>query len=350
MLELVAAKPKYWFQGRTALLVEDNDLVHGLVRVIMQKVGVDIDICENGAEALEAVQNKVYDVVLMDIQMPIMDGLEATREIRKLGGKMLELPIIAMTANVDSNDVEMGRKAGMNVHVGKPINRELLYEILSNFLGSSMDNEIDDIPSTEESICILPELPGIDTEDGLQRIAGNITVYLGMLRNFRANYLDSGSEMKTYLQHGNCDQAARLAHSIKGNAGNIGAKNLHLCTAEMELACKNHSQGTALDLLPAFQETLAQVMRGLNFLPKPEASKYQEVKVFDPLIWSQKLNEYVELLDTDLGVAMDSLEVFKSFAGDMYGKEMSMLEKYLDAFELSLARQILIDIKTKSII
>ncbi|MDH5182738.1 MAG: response regulator [Gammaproteobacteria bacterium] len=343
MGESVSKKYKWWFESKKALLVEDNELAHDLVRVILKRVGISIDICVNGVDALDAVQLNAYDVVLMDIQMPIMDGLEATREIRNLGGKMSDLPIIAMSANVHPEDIEMAHEAGMNAHVGKPMNKELLYETLSQFLNSSLEEELDTIPVVADISPTLPMLAGIDTDDGIQRIAGNMNAYIGMLRNFYAKYVDSGKEIETFLQHGQFEQAAVLAHNIKGNGGNIGAKSLHLSASELELACKEQSLDTAFEVLPAFQKTLAIVISSLNTLPKDEVTKPQWMQPFDPVTWSLKSKEYIQLLDMDFAAAMDGLEELKFIAGDKFTKEMSMLEKYIEKFDVDTARRILLE-------
>lgn len=342
----LSIKNKWWFEGRTALLVEDNDLAHELVRAIMKKIGIDIDICINGAEAVQAVQSNRYDLVLMDIQMPVMDGLEATREIRKLGGKMSALPIIAMTANVDREDIYTAREAGMNAHVGKPLNKESLYETISRFLDTNGEHGHAIVKATSELHTVIPKLAGINTDEGLQRIAGNTDAYLSMLRNFATKYADSADEIEGYLNNGNFEEVVRLAHNIKGNGGNIGAKALHLSAAALELACKNHSMDTAHNVLSEFKNTLNQVISSLNTLPaKVEAIATKEGHEFDSILWAQKSAAYIQLLDTDFGSAMDNLQELMLLADDKYRDEMLKLEKCVESFDADSARSILQNIQ-----
>lgn len=332
---------KWWFTDKQILLVEDNDLVHDLVRAIMERVGIDIDICLNGAEAVVAVQNKAYDVVLMDIQMPIMDGLEATRRIRQLGGDMQELPIIAMSANSHPEDVEMGHKAGMNAHLGKPIDKELLYKTLSRYLDTGIA-EKPDAASANESLAIeFPTLSHIDTREGLDRIAGNVRAYSLMLKNFRQKYLSAGSEMESYLRQGDIDAAARLAHNIKGNAGNLGASALHRYATEMELTCKQLDTDMLLELLPGLETELGSVIRNIETVADKSISTQIPDREFDPAIWSRKSYDFIALLNSDFGAAMDALQELITTAADRYSEEMLLLEKYMDEFDAISARSIL---------
>lgn len=117
------------------LLVEDNDINQMVAEEILAEYGFSIDICGNGQEAVGAVQNKKYDIVLMDIQMPVMDGLEACRQIRSLGGEYLNLPILAMTAHAIKGDDNRSLDAGMNGHITKPFKKLDLLTAISEVVG-----------------------------------------------------------------------------------------------------------------------------------------------------------------------------------------------------------------------
>ena len=346
MEESVTGKNKWLFSGNTALLVEDNDLVHELVREIMKRVGISIDVCVNGLEALHAVQEKSYDIILMDIQMPIMDGLEATRQIRHLGGKMTDLPIIAMSANSHSEDVEMGHRAGISAYLGKPINKEMLYETIALYLKNSVNGESYAKQANEHS-SNLPELEGVDTDDGVQRMAGNIKAYFSTLRNFFKKYEFSSKAIETFLQQGDFEPAERLTHGIKGNAGNIGAKELHLCASSLERACHNRSMDTAMSLFPEFKNSLIMVLGSLKSLPEEESSEKVDRQDFDQQKWLLAAKDYLTLLDDDYGSAMDALANLKCLAGDEYIKEMLDLERHIENFDVDSARQILTRIINK---
>lgn len=339
---------KWWFEDKRVLLVEDNDLVHDLVRTIMERVGVDIDICINGAEAVEFVQNKVYDIVLMDIQMPIMDGLEATQAIRQLGGSMLNLPIIAMSANSHSEDIEMGRKAGMNAHLGKPIDKELLYSTISEFLGKNTKDEISESADGEIISADFPTLAHIDTKDGLQRVVGNTRVYRTMLINFRQKYLTAVDEISSFLQSQDYQQAVRLSHNIKGNAGNLGARTLYQYAAKMELACKKQQADVAKELLPELEAELSLVIRDIKSVAEDTGQMPKARIKFDPEIWSSKCRGFLRLLDTDFGAATDALRDLILASGDNYREEMSLLEKHMNDFDVDSARMVVENIQNNS--
>ncbi|RDH89235.1 MAG: IS3 family transposase [endosymbiont of Lamellibrachia luymesi] len=167
----------WWFGGSKLLLVEDNPVNQDVATEILTSAGFNINTRENGAEAVVAVQEHSYDAVLMDIQMPVMDGLTAARKIRELGGDYADLPILAMTAHALSGDKEKSLEAGMNGHITKPINPHAMFSELAEWVAPSEKLEQVDLRQEQTEVEPLPELPGIDTADALDRIGGNQSAY-----------------------------------------------------------------------------------------------------------------------------------------------------------------------------
>lgn len=259
----------WWFGGQKLLLVEDNLTNQEVAKVILADVGVDLDVVENGLEALRAVQGMDYDAVLMDIQMPVMGGIESARLIRALGGDFATLPIIAMTANAIVGDAEKSLAAGMNSHITKPIDPLAFYKELSHWIKASVKaSETKTIidPDLDMESDNIPELPGIDVEDGLQRMCGLWEAYQMILTGFRDSHAGAADTLAEYIRDAEWEAAARLAHTLKGSSGNIGAKGLANLALQTEEACVNHDTDVAMAKLNQLSLQLDEVITGLGVL------------------------------------------------------------------------------------
>ena len=229
-------------KGAKVLLVEDNEINQEVANEILGGAGLNVTIVSNGKEAVKAVKKHSYDAVLMDIQMPIMDGYEATRMIRKDPG-LKKLPIIAMTANVMAGDAEKSLEAGMNAHIGKPIDPDELFGTLAKWISPSKLKGIKKEkakpkkkPATTSKAFILD---GLDIEDGLSRVRGNATRYNRILSKFTQSNKKFIEEFKILHKGGNQAETVRAAHSLKGVAGNIGAGTLQIAAEKLEAALKD---------------------------------------------------------------------------------------------------------------
>jgi len=254
---------KRWFGDRKLLLVEDNEINQQVAEAVLSDVGFNIDIAENGLEALRAVQGSDYDAVLMDIQMPVMDGLEAARQIRALGGVYAELPIIAMTAHALSGDEDKSLAAGMNGHVTKPIDPAMLYQMLARWVTSEVAPHKADKINITETKEALPALPGIDLVDGLQRMCGSWTAYKMILLGFRDAHVDTAETLEQYIRQGEWEEAKRLAHTIKGSGGNISAKGLYEIAASVEQSCRQEDADAAIAEIDTLKACFNEVITGL---------------------------------------------------------------------------------------
>lgn len=238
------------------LLVEDNETNQEIVVGLLEHSGINIDIATNGKEAVELTKVNSYELILMDLQMPIMDGYEATTIIRSYNKNV---PIIALTANAMKEDVDKTKNAGMNAHLNKPIEVEKLYETLLNYISKKSD-EISKIQ--EVKILKLPSFRYIDVEQGLKHLAGNRTLYLKILNDFKKEYREftieslKGSEFK------------RAVHILKGLSANIGALSLHVKTQELDRTLNK-------DLLKGVYQELANVLKDLELITETDALSNQ---------------------------------------------------------------------------
>ncbi|MBF0444274.1 MAG: response regulator [Magnetococcales bacterium] len=221
--------------GSNILLVEDNAINQQVARELLERVGLEVDLASNGQEALDRLDKKNYDAVLMDVQMPVMDGLEATRHIRKQP-KYRNLPIIAMTAHALIEDKRRCRAAGMDEHIAKPIRPERLYAILAHWLDSL--GSVKPSSDNDDYYIQFPDIQGLNINDGLGRVMGNRKLYLKLLHRFMEDHVNDVSSVKKALDDGNFEEAANIVHSIKGVSSNIGAKNLQFKTEVLEKTIK----------------------------------------------------------------------------------------------------------------
>ena len=243
------------FTGVRALVAEDHAINREILVELLRQLGIDADVAENGKEAVALVGTKEYDIVFMDIQMPEMDGIAATREIRKLEKVGVDhLPILAMTAHALAGDREKSLDAGMNDHLSKPINPEALCAALGQWLPPEKcatdavavaDNQ--PAPVTKPIILSIAPLPGLDIEGGLNRLGGNQEFYLKLLRDFVAvdGYRETPTQLLQELRAGKRDEALYRVHAVRGVAANLCAKELAAAATELERACR-----TAGDIIP----------------------------------------------------------------------------------------------------
>ena len=334
-----------WFEGNYLLLVEDNRINQEVVREILTDVGFHVDIRENGAEAVQAVQKQKYDAVLMDIQMPIMDGLEATRQIRALGGKFEHLPIIAMTAHALSGDSDKSLEAGMNEHVTKPVSPEKIFQALGKFITPTKKPRTPQKKELADNNLDLPELPGIDITDGLERMRGNWKTYRRILLDFRKQQAAALPQLQNSIQRQEWEAASSLAHTLKGSGGNIGAKQLYSAAASLEQACRKADIQTAKTELSAMAPLLTEVIEGIALLEdeKQETPVQDNAEqITNPQEIITQLNNMLSFLDSDLGAARKCLKtLLAQSAVKELANEFSLLEEALHNFDIESAKAIL---------
>lgn len=223
------------FHGNHALIVEDNFINQQVASEMLAEHGVTSKILSNGIEAVVDIKQNHYDVVFMDMQMPVMDGLQATQQIRKTMPED-KLTIIAMTANALSGDRERCIAAGMNDYLSKPLSPEKLSNMLEKWL-KPKDTAKQQIekpepqaknPSLElgKSKALPKQLLGFDLECALKRLYGNEDLFKTIVWDFLKNYSDSGKTLKAHFNNKEYKQAYHLSHTIKGAAGNIAAMEL----------------------------------------------------------------------------------------------------------------------------
>lgn len=346
--------------GAHLLLVEDNTINQQVASEILNKIGITVDIAENGLEAIKNLENTPYELVLMDIQMPIMDGYTATAKIRNKQ-QFATLPIIAMTANAMTGDREKCFKAGFNDYVSKPIDRGQLYDCLIKWIKANknrqtatinpLNNLIDDQNSqlNSEKSKIPATMNGIDVAEGLHRLADNHRLFYSLLMEFERDFSNSVEQIKTGLQQTSSPQALNdigdLAHTIKGMAGNLSAKPLFSASQALEKGIRENRQREWGAQLNTFEQTLNQVIESIrsikitdNSTPFEKNSNTAPAKAVDLITVEPIVNKLAYFLsenDTEANEWMKSLE--KHLEGCGFGKELSQLREQAESLDYNAA-------------
>ncbi|MGD9044121.1 MAG: response regulator [Desulfobacterales bacterium] len=280
-------------QGAHVLLVEDNEINQQVASEILQGAGLKVSVANNGQEAIDAINQNEYDAVLMDVQMPVMDGYTATGKLRE-DQRFKELPIIAMTAHAMAGDADKSLAAGMNGHVTKPIDPDQLFATLQKWIPSSEKRvqvkqpEVPTEPLVEEKVIPaeeeLPEsLPEFDLADGLTRLQGNKKLYRKLLLSFATDYGETANDIRIALDAEDFDHAHSLVHNLKGLAGNLAATGLQTAAVAMEKLVKGQTAETVddKDLNRKFtdlESALQQALEAVQILgPVPERKTSESI-------------------------------------------------------------------------
>jgi CheY-like chemotaxis protein len=229
--------------GIRVLLVEDNEMNQQVATELLVNAGAIVTVANHGGEAVKILtdgnQALAFDVVFMDLQMPEMDGFTATRLLRKIP-RLRELPIIAMTAHALVEERQRCLDAGMSDHVSKPIDPDHLLSTLIRWAKprpeQALDSQASFSPVKASDDVVLPEIAGIALADGLKRVAGNKRLYRDLLGQFAAKQGNAAAQISTALEKGDHALAERIAHTVKGVAGNIGVTEVQSAAQKLEKA------------------------------------------------------------------------------------------------------------------
>ena len=271
--------------GSTILLAEDNSINQQVAVEILTAVGLNVDIAANGLEAINKVLETPYDLVLMDIQMPEMDGYTATGRIRNIP-RFKDLPIIAMTAHAMSGDREKCLAAGMNDYVTKPIDKKQLFRTLIRWVEqskkvSTIKKPVETAVEYDLELLASKALLGIDITEFLIRINYNYQLLFALLQEVEDNYSLAKEEINAALESNGIEEiesAKRLIHSIKGMAGNISANELQETAHALEKGITNQDSDKIATLLIDFEQSLDQILRSIAlFRGKTDPSFWQDL-------------------------------------------------------------------------
>ena len=345
-------------KGNRILVAEDNPTNQQVAQAILEKAGIAVTIVNNGEEALQAVRTTQFDAVLMDIQMPKMNGYEATRLIRELP-QGASIPIVAMTAHAMKGDEEKCLEAGMDGYISKPVNQDRLFHTLwrlvrnhkspSDFMATEEDEAAidpgpdgEEIPQGEhleppgksiENDRILPaKLPGIDIEKTLETLNIDGPTLKRIMFGFLSDNRDTARKIKKALSGNDPKLMLQLAHSLKGSAANIGAGELYMAAHDLEAACREDlstdvEPSEMEDLIANVGSTLNQVLESIQSLGEP-ASSDSATKV------SIESGLQFDTLLTQLAGAIDRADPEQIMTYMPAVRQQAALCKHIDPFSL----------------
>ena len=332
-------------RGAKVLLVDDVQINRDVAMAFLDRAGLSVDTAVNGRQAVTMVQSTNYDLVLMDIQMPELDGLSATREIRQ-DPRHTQLPILAMTAHAMSGDRERSLEVGMNDHLTKPINATTLFDALLHWIAPrtaspglatpTVTKLVDSAPSPSAD---LSALDGIDTARGLDNHLRQPALYLRILRGFSTEFGAGADDINTALAQGDFPLARRLAHSLKSAAATIGAQELSDCAKVLENC---YARGVPADA-PDFKRFCAAMRRILGSLqslsPAPaDPTLHKTVPLEAQLNLLDQLDTRLRQNDASAGRIIQDLD---ACLGPQHQETLRQLRELVDDVEYPQARQIL---------
>jgi len=256
--------------GARILLVEDNAFNRELALDALSRAGIIVSVAHDGQQALDALERQSFDAVLMDCQMPVLDGYAATRALRSRP-QLQGLPVIAMTANAMVGDREKVLAAGMNDHIAKPIKFDDMFATLARWVHAAATprSKSAEVANSHANADLLAGLSGIDTRAGLAGMMGDHSLYRRLLCVFRDGQIDFEARFRAARAAGNVEEATRMAHDLKSMAAALGVYAIRDEAAALEEACRR--QAADIDALGQnVARLLGPVLKGLQALgPKP---------------------------------------------------------------------------------
>ncbi len=321
-------------RGARVLLAEDNPLNQQVALGLLELAGLETDVAENGREAVEMARSNEYDIVLMDIQMPDLDGLSATRLIREDDG-IKNLPVVAMTAHTIAGDREKSLNAGMNDHVTKPIDPDELYDALLRWIEpKERQAPKPKRARVEDYMLEPPEIAGVDVRAGLRTVGGNVKLYRSLLRDFHRDYSELVPDLQARLKSGDYQAVQAATHTMKGVAGNIGARKLYDAAASVESKLKEGRNSEAEEAFPEFAQAFGELMVNLEPLAREEAGLLPEPAGADMEKAGELMPRLARLLQTDDSLAEDLVpELIEALRGAGVDDELRAIQESVEDLE-----------------
>jgi CheY-like chemotaxis protein len=328
--------------GTHILLVEDNDINQEVATEFLSKAGLQVTVAHHGGEAVALAKEKPFDAILMDMQMPVMDGLTATRLIRELPqGK--EVPIIALSAAAMVQDKEACVRAGMNAHLSKPIDPEELIAVLLKYIqpAISATTEASVMTMIPAALDYLPdELPCFDLPGAIMRVGGNQVLLRKLLLRFANDYAASPAQIDALLQDGRASQACELLHRIKGASANLGAEHVALAAQTFEDEIKAQQPLATRERFAAHLGDAVQAVHSLMQNQEGKAAAQTEPGKIDI-----SLNQLAQSLAQHEIVSDEQLAALRTeLSGSVPAPLLAEFDRHLHNFDLRAANVTLLKI------
>lgn len=333
--------------GIRVLLVEDNEMNQQVATELLESAGAIVTVANHGGEAVKILtagdQAPEFDVVFMDLQMPEMDGFTATRLLRS-DPRLRKFPIIAMTAHALVEERQRCLDAGMNDHVSKPIDPDNLFATLLRWAKprpkQSLDFQTPAVISKPSNEVVLPEIPGVKVADGLNRVAGNRRLYRDLLGQFAAKQADAAAQVSIALESDDRNLAERIAHTVKGVAGNLGISEVQTVAQKLERALHGDEE-TVPALLLEFARVMGTQVQAIEKALRDSTTARQETVQISPFSEETtataiaQLRRLLEASDGDAEASFLSLQ--HAVAGVVEEPYLNALSESINDFDFASA-------------
>jgi len=332
------------YKDKSIMLVEDNITNQVVVQNLLQDTGLDIYIANNGQEAVFMSLARRYDLILMDIQMPIMDGYEAAKTIRTKK-RYKNIPIIAMTAHSSLGDSDKSFEAGMSAHITKPIDPDVFYKTIQDWLPTTNTKSPNKIETTDSTL--NQELPGIDTKIGLKKVLQDQELYVKILHEFRQDHKDDVKIINKCLINNDLITAKNMSHAIKGSSGHIGAIKLSETASQLESDC--HDKAANEICIIDFQQAFDEVMSGIKKLNKTkQIKKNRNIEKKQSFSYKEQksiIQDFTDKLTQASPQARELIPQLKLIVDNEHEKIINEIEELVDTFDFDEASKLLKIIK-----
>ncbi|HPQ23655.1 MAG TPA: PAS domain S-box protein [Gammaproteobacteria bacterium] len=342
------------YGGAHLLLVEDDAINREVALTLLNDAGLTTDTAENGRIAVEKIRHTHYDLVLMDIQMPVMDGLAATRAIRAMPDCQ-DTPILAMSANKSAEDHLAGEQAGINDFVSKPVDPEQLYATLLQWLPSPAGGEAASgvvatpVPgrSTDARLTRLARIPEFDLARGLATLRGDEDKYLRLLQRFVAGHGGDAAKMKESLLDEDLAMVSSQAHGLKGVSATLGANGVAKAAARLEQAMRGVDAVPTLSGITVLIDAIDRALAPLSavFAEDPETAVTVDSRTFDPAMTHATLDQMAVLLERNDTRILEMLRTNESLLHTALGPRFDKFSAQLEQFDFDTAAALLREVK-----
>jgi CheY-like chemotaxis protein len=321
--------------GARLLVVEDNRINQQVAQGLLEDVGFEIVIANHGLDAIEMLNDdNDFDAILMDVQMPVMDGREATKRIRHMSKPMCDIPIIALTAHALSAEKQKCLDAGMDGHVSKPIQMEDLLVELEKLVKVKPGRAEKQKAAKDAKNNGFPyELDGLDVTAGLAMVGGKQELFRSLLVDLYIDYVDFNAKLDEAIEKSDLEFVERYAHTLKGIGGTIGAAKLMSLSADVERKLMN---GEVLDelTLQQFKDEMSRVLKSISVLQPDKSNEMDNDVKSNGLEIIPKIKELKKYFESgDIRATDTFVQLSPYIKKYMTQEDFTQLKKYIEAYE-----------------